>query len=578
MAPAISSLASELAVYLNPALCANHHNTADGLAQCKNSAGNACGGCQLVQYCSKECQKADWKRHKAICKSELMKESWTPGWHREYRTPAFIGDGPPMVQFGAKKYLWGNMPALDILNLKDNEKDIDPKHNFALLFAASGDPRNVFKTIVGLPVQHEGKCDVVLNDWDFDIVARNAIMLLVALHYDPEVAVPMIIHIWYSALLPSGMVQSLQSDILPMIEEVCGKIKSKARDSLQSKTFTIRGRTLRLVLKKEEWMNLVAYIQVPEGLSAKEAQMLRHDIVLAPARIDYRERAMLQWPPALRVGEMYFRSSGVLLPLGCSLAAFDTPNPTLFQTHDWPMMDNASPRDGWSNVEHSKHSLVAKADAFGAVFALLRDLLLKFCERVTKFKISFDLYCVNAMEIASHVGAMRFDRIEISNICDRFYVGPQLSLKVFSPLLKDKAANPKATLLMLFLNAVKEIEFNSSDAVKMINKRSALTRVRKYLPMDTSSSLTNIDDPYFIRCMASFDLLTDWSTNFDVFSKKTQLATVAALCGVKMKSKNTIIEAWPYTVGPRATKKEFDILAAESTSGIERYVEFEKLQ
>lgn len=155
-----------------------------------------------------------------------------------------------MVQFGAKKYLWGNVPALDILNLEDNEKNVDPKHNFALLFAASGDPRNVFKTIAGLPAQHEGKCDVVLNDWDFDIVARNAIMLLVALHYDPEVAVPMIIHIWYSALLPSGMVQSLQFDILPMIEEVCGKIKSKARDSLQSKTFIIRGRTLRLVLKK----------------------------------------------------------------------------------------------------------------------------------------------------------------------------------------------------------------------------------------------------------------------------------------------------------------------------------------
>lgn len=78
------------------------------------------------------------------------------------------------------------------------------------------------------------------------------------------------------------------------------------------------------------------------------------------------------------------------------------------------MMDNASPRDGWSNLEHSKHSVFAKSDAFGAVFALLRDLLLKFCERVTKVKLSFELYCVNAMEIATHVGARRFDRIEVS--------------------------------------------------------------------------------------------------------------------------------------------------------------------
>ena len=28
-----------------------------------------CGGCKLAVYCSKECQKADWKKHKPFCKS-----------------------------------------------------------------------------------------------------------------------------------------------------------------------------------------------------------------------------------------------------------------------------------------------------------------------------------------------------------------------------------------------------------------------------------------------------------------------------------------------------------------------------
>lgn len=28
-----------------------------------------CSGCNLVNYCSKECQKKDWKTHKAICKN-----------------------------------------------------------------------------------------------------------------------------------------------------------------------------------------------------------------------------------------------------------------------------------------------------------------------------------------------------------------------------------------------------------------------------------------------------------------------------------------------------------------------------
>ena len=28
-----------------------------------------CSGCQLVRYCSKDCQKQHWKEHKALCMS-----------------------------------------------------------------------------------------------------------------------------------------------------------------------------------------------------------------------------------------------------------------------------------------------------------------------------------------------------------------------------------------------------------------------------------------------------------------------------------------------------------------------------
>ena len=36
--------------------------------------------------------------------------------------PAFIGNsGPSQQPFGGKKYLWGNMPAVDMLGLTNNE-------------------------------------------------------------------------------------------------------------------------------------------------------------------------------------------------------------------------------------------------------------------------------------------------------------------------------------------------------------------------------------------------------------------------------------------------------------------------
>lgn len=74
----------------------------------------------MAQYCGKGCQKAHWQVHKRDCKSPLKSHAWQPDWALQNRRPTFIGDGPP-VGFGQKKYLWGNVPALDILRLEANE-------------------------------------------------------------------------------------------------------------------------------------------------------------------------------------------------------------------------------------------------------------------------------------------------------------------------------------------------------------------------------------------------------------------------------------------------------------------------
>lgn len=67
---------------------------------------------------------------------------------------------------------------------------------------ASGDLRNVAKTIAQIPSSYNQPVDVTINDRDLDIVARNAIMLLIALVVDNiDEAVDCMIHIWYSALI-----------------------------------------------------------------------------------------------------------------------------------------------------------------------------------------------------------------------------------------------------------------------------------------------------------------------------------------------------------------------------------------
>jgi hypothetical protein len=146
------------------------------------------------------------------------------------RTPSFFTNpeprGHPLAAFGSAEYLWGNIPTLDILRVEENEGVADAvNHNFNILFAASGDLRNAIKTIVSLPEGYSGECVAVLNDMEFIMVARNVIMLLIALHLDPEIAVSMIIHLWYSALLLSAVMQVLETRILPLVQEVCDEVK-----------------------------------------------------------------------------------------------------------------------------------------------------------------------------------------------------------------------------------------------------------------------------------------------------------------------------------------------------------------
>lgn len=129
---------------MEPFLCANQHQ-GDGRPSCTKEGTKACSVCKLVlvsqitcrtsllgevgwlttitQYCSKECQVAHWSIHKVDCKSPLRNPSWKPAWEVEQRAPTFLNgsDHKSVTSHGGKKYLWGNVPAIDLLQLAKNE-------------------------------------------------------------------------------------------------------------------------------------------------------------------------------------------------------------------------------------------------------------------------------------------------------------------------------------------------------------------------------------------------------------------------------------------------------------------------
>jgi len=74
---------------------------------------------------------------------------------------------------------------------------------------------------------------VTMNDRDFDLVARNVVLLLLVLTADESTDIQTkmpfglaeaLIHLWYSALIPFSMLSYLKTKVAPMIAEVCNRI------------------------------------------------------------------------------------------------------------------------------------------------------------------------------------------------------------------------------------------------------------------------------------------------------------------------------------------------------------------
>lgn len=153
-------------------------------------------------------------------------------------------------------------------------------------------------------------------------------MLLLALtEDDPAVAAENIIHTWYSSFISEPLYDLLRGRIRGLVQDVCTKIEGKTSNATLGKTWTFGTRSLRLVLEKKQWLDLLASLELPPGLTTKRAQEIRRSVTLAPERVDFRERRYFAQQPGDRASAEYFRREGVLLPFGAPRSSFTIPNP-----------------------------------------------------------------------------------------------------------------------------------------------------------------------------------------------------------------------------------------------------------
>jgi Domain of unknown function (DUF4470) len=83
---------------------------------------------------------------------------------------------------------------------------------------ASGDLRNIIRTINELPSDFSGELNVLLNDREPFIVIRNIILLLLLGTVSEKVqAAELALHFWYSAFVPVQYHTQLQCVLLPFL-------------------------------------------------------------------------------------------------------------------------------------------------------------------------------------------------------------------------------------------------------------------------------------------------------------------------------------------------------------------------
>lgn len=91
----------------------------------------------------------------------------------------------------------------------------------------------------------------------------------------------------------------------------------------------------------------------------------------------------------------------------------------MFQERDaWPMHDSADPLAGWAIEDARRKTPLAKNDLYGGLFFHISELLVDFCEKVQRMKISFVLLHVDAVDLPKSLAndfnlTKSFDRIEV---------------------------------------------------------------------------------------------------------------------------------------------------------------------
>lgn len=321
--------------------------------------------------------------------------------------------------------------------------------------------------------------------------------MLLLLQYHGHDAIDVVMQIWYSPFLTDDQLSFVQTFYTKkLIDYKGGDIKWVIKQKKLEFQHCLNKINLNEADVVLYWL-CHAIARTCTSNDVKKFDVLRDNVVMNPTRTDVRYSYMKYLKPHHRVSWNYYRQYGLFLPFGTFNAHFNLPNKFIYDpfTDDWIVPDCIDPTDGWDMnkvLEFGKSINLPKNDLMGNLYFYVRDRLCKVANLFQTNQLTFDIYCQDACELAKIClkQVMKFDRIDVSNICDDNYLGLDQILTDWSPLLNDK--NKYSALITCFINWRSlqnqwSFETNLGETEKLIQKYGIL-KVQSALAMSVNGN------------------------------------------------------------------------------------------
>jgi len=170
-----------------------------------------CGSSRKEWYCNKEWQRNSWPTQKANCQVISAK---TEELSRQLKMVFDLKKSLTGPGLGTA-YYWGNMPAVDLINLPLNE-GVQYNKPLSILVCGVGDPRNVALSLSQLPDSYKEELTFVLNDICPCVIARTVLLLYMLIKGGEQIA-NSVTQIWYSLRLSEGNFRLVMHTIQELI-------------------------------------------------------------------------------------------------------------------------------------------------------------------------------------------------------------------------------------------------------------------------------------------------------------------------------------------------------------------------